>query len=207
MRTSTFAFGFLLVGFFAGLAWRGTRSSEAVYNGRPLSAWLRSHDLTRRSRDTEQSPERLKEEETIRQIGTNGIPIMLRMLQAKDSVLEVKLFELLEKQHFIKIHHIPDWELQDLAGDEFLMLGPAAKDAVPALIAIYDRNISEGSQLKTALALGGIGPAAKQAIPSLLRGAANTNDVAHYYCLWALDQIHAEPELVVPAFIKALHDP
>jgi HEAT repeat protein len=45
-------------------------------------------------------------------------------------------------------------------------IGPAAKEAVPALIAVLKDEDSE-LRASAATALGGIGPAAKEAVPAL----------------------------------------
>ena len=54
-------------------------------------------------------PTRPKSEDTkeaIRHIGTNGIPTMLKMIQAKDSWLKTKWIMLARKQPFVKAHII-----------------------------------------------------------------------------------------------------
>jgi HEAT repeat protein len=88
----------------------------------------------------------------------------------------------------------------------FEALGASAKDAVPALVEIYGRRISLGSQCATAYALGCIGPAARRAIPPLLGGVTNANVELRRVTVESLGRIHSEPELAVPALIRALDD-
>jgi hypothetical protein len=140
--------------------------------------------------------------------GTNAIPVLLEMLRRKDSVLERRLHTLARRQHLLKIHHAEDVYWNDQGAQGFRALGPAAKDAVPDLIRIYEQRISERSQTTACWALGFIGPEARAAVPSLLRALADTNYVqARVYAIEALGKIHAQPEIVVPALIKALEEP
>jgi HEAT repeat protein len=82
-----------------------------------------------------------------------------------------------------------------------------AQSAVPALIRIYEQNISLASQLYVSRALIAIGTdATRTAIPSFLRGAANSNVLVRKFAVRALAQVHDEPSLVVPALAKSLSD-
>jgi hypothetical protein len=96
------------------------------------------------------------------------------MIRAHDSRLKLLVIRLAQKQHFVKINHVSAWEWNWNGAFGFGTLAADAKDAVPALIAIYNEDISESSQGAAAIALDGMGPAAKQAIPSLLQGLAKT---------------------------------
>jgi len=83
-------------------------------------------------------------------------------------------------------------------------MGPGASDAVPELIKIYGQNISEESRGAIVLSLGSIGPAASNSVPLLLMQSSRTNDVYAVWAIWALGQIHAQPEIVVPTLTKLL---
>jgi HEAT repeat protein len=78
---------------------------------------------------------------------------------------------------------------------------------VPALIEIFEANLSRSSQEAAASAFGSIGPPARQAAPSLVRNLADTNSFARLDCVRALGRIQAEPRLAVPALMKTLNDP
>jgi HEAT repeat protein len=114
---------------------------------------------------------------------------------------------LITGRHLIDMRFAPAAERNLQASLGFRELGPAASNAVPALIAIYDANISPASQDAALVALSSIGPAAKQSVATLLRTLADTNNYARLACVRALASIHAEPQLVVPALIKSLSDP
>jgi len=89
----------------------------------------------------------------------------------------------------------------------FRILGAEARQAVPALIKLYEQDISLVSQDTTSNALISIGPAGQRlAIPSFLRGAASSNVPVRVNAVLALFQLDAEQLQVVPALVKALSD-
>ena len=69
-----------------------------------------------------------------------------------------------------KIHFIPATVLNIEASQAFIALGDRAKDAVPALMKIYNERNSTETQSAVEV-LGWIGPPAKPAIPLLLQAA------------------------------------
>jgi HEAT repeat protein len=147
-------------------------------------------------------------QQAVLQIGTNAIPTLLWMLRARDSAFKPKLIELAEKQRFIKINFVDAEKRNREAAGAFYLLGTTASNAVPALIRIYEKNISGQSRIATADALHFVGMAAMSAVPSLLHVVANTNDDAHVRCEASemLIQLRAEPKVAVPVFIKCLKD-
>ncbi len=134
------------------------------------------------------------------------------MLRARDSALTVKLVALAGKQHFVRIHFTAPSvrNLQALSG--FQALGSEAKDAVPALLKIFEADTSPDSRRSAALALGYIGPDARAAVPFLLAAVSDTNASGQNIsrvrsgAVFALGGIHADPQLVVPVLTKALND-
>ena len=77
---------------------------------------------------------------------------------------------------------------------------------MPALVKMCAEDISSDSQSAIEDALAWIGPAATPAIPLLLRAATNSNPRVRANALWALGEIHAEPQLCVPQLIHGLSD-
>lgn len=182
---------------------------EPVYQGKPLTYWLRILTLPAANISSgyglwRPDPQAV---EAIRHIGTNAIPTLLHMTRAHDSALKRKLIALAQKQHLIRIRFTAAGERHLQARVAFRELGSTASNAVPALIEIYEANYSVSSQEAAAYVLGSIGLAARQAVPSLVRILADTNNYARRASIVALGQIHAEPELAVPALIKSLSDP
>ncbi len=204
MRTrSRIAFAILVLAAVGGLVRAVFKPGEPepAFQGTPLSVWLTGFD----ERSTEPRPDFRAAREAVRQIGTNAIPALLRMLRAKDSALTLKLISLVGKQQIIKIHHVPASTRNVGAAAALETLGAAAQDAVPQLIEMFDHMPSRQSEI--ALILSCIGPPAKGAIPSLLRAASNTNSSLRSNAVFALGGIHSEPETVVPVLIKAMRDP
>jgi hypothetical protein len=90
-------------------AWQGLREREPVYKGKPLSVWLNAYRLHGLAgvETWQVRVEQQKADEAVRQAGTNALPTLLRMLQAKDSAFKVRLMNLAERQHFINIKYTP----------------------------------------------------------------------------------------------------
>ena len=193
----------LFLAVLAVLGWEILRPHEAnpIIDGKPLTSWL-DYYLPGSSEAQREMADR-----ALDKAGTNAIPTLLRMLRQRDSSFKQKVMELARKQHFIKVHYIPAEWRNAAASLAFLELGARAEAAVPALIEIYEVNLSPYSRQCSARSLGYIGPAAKRAIPVLLRGMANTNALVRCDTLLALADFHAEPEVVVPALTDALNDP
>jgi hypothetical protein len=143
----------------------------------------------------------------VRAIGTNAFPTLLGMLAAHDSPLKLKLVGLAQKQHVVAIHFIPADILYLEAQNGFTTLGPVARLALPDLIRIYDRNVSQGSQANINYIFYSLGKDAKAAVPSLARSLTNQDYYARKGAISALGHIRTDPELVVPALIAELHDP
>ena len=219
-----------VLGWLGLLVLSGPR--EPVYRGHTLTYWLEHYyilppNIPRSGGILRPDPQAV---EAIRHIGTNAIPALLRQTRAHDSPLKLKLLALAQKQnligirstsgffpgsavplakrqHLIDIRFTPASQRNLQASLGFCELGSAASNAAPALIEIYNANISPSSQDAAIVALGSIGPAAKPALPSLLRTLADTNNYTRLACVRALASIHAEPQSVVPALIKSLSDP
>jgi hypothetical protein len=197
------ALAVVIVAVLAVLGWEIllSREPEPVVDGKPLASWLDYYVGTRSEVQREMADQALDK------VGTNAIPVMLLMLRQKDSPFKRKLMEVIQKQGFIKLPYIPAERRNQAAYFAFLKLGARAESAVPALIQIFELNISAFSQQCTAGSLASVGPAANVAIPVLVRGLTNANPLVRQDIVTSLGRLHSEPELVVPALTKALNDP
>jgi hypothetical protein len=199
------------------VAWQMLRphQGEPVYQGKALRAWL-SEDYYAWARGDLRAQDIA--EGGIRQIGTNAIPILLKMMRKKDSSLVSSLIPLWER-HIMRSPYLPAWvqfpswfrtkafvlNMQALKGFEVLRAN--AQPAVPELITIYELHISPENQFYVSQALIAIGPqAARAAIPSFLRAAGSSDARVREIAIGALSHVHAEPSLVVPALTKSLSD-
>jgi hypothetical protein len=217
-KRAKIALAALLAAVLAVVGWQVLRPQERepVYQGKGLREWLAENGYAWARQDAHAQE---ITQAAIRHIGTNAIPILLDMLRRKDSSLVSILIPFWDR-HIMSSHYpLPAWvrcpswyqnkalvfNLRALKG--FEVLGADARQAVPALIEIYDRNISPDSQQSTSRALIAIGPeAARAAVPSFVRQAANPDPRVRLSAVWALGDVHAEPSRVVPALVKALSD-
>src|SRR2546428_3295656 len=111
----------LFVAPLCGLVWMLSRPAEPAYQGKPLSAWLeqyseryvewppgsgslytlsawqKQHRGSYTTVPDPNSPERLEAATAIRQIGTNGLPLLLRLISTRDSPLTKQLLAHLPK--------------------------------------------------------------------------------------------------------------
>lgn len=211
------ALAVLLVVLVSVTAWEVLRPSEPepVYQGKALRVWLSDNFIAwgrqdGRAQDVAQ--------EAIRQIGTNAIPVLLKMMRRKDSPLISNLISIWNRHIMGSAYlrgwvRLPAWYLTQAAilnfqaSKGFEALRADAQPAVPELIRIYDRSSSPDSQSCASMALIAIGPeAARAAIPSFLRAAASSDARRRETAVFALAKVHIEPQLVVPGLMKALSD-
>ncbi|NBV23362.1 MAG: hypothetical protein EBS05_15760 [Proteobacteria bacterium] len=182
----------LLVGMLLAWVWTPSCPDELVYQGKPLRAWLKTYVGS--SKDIEVQAEAVA---AIRKIGTNGIPTLLRMIQASDSNLRTRLQALAEKQSSIKFNFADAESIRDMAMWGFQVLGEDAKEAVPELLTLAKKPKGTDGQGHAIVALGCIGPSAKAAVPVLMAIASDATNLDRSDAIHALGSIHSSPELVV----------
>jgi hypothetical protein len=138
-------------------------------------------------------------------MGTNALPTLLRMLQQPNSKF---LFYLITKLHYLHLLNRPYTPAcQDFrAFYAFEALGPDASNAVPQLVAIFNRKPSPFSQMIIPVILGDIGPGPIQSVPLLLRAIHHTNEAVRFNAIYGLARIHPEPAVAVPALTEMLKD-
>jgi len=192
------AFGwFLLIG----------NQKTPAYHGKPLRFWLEcllarnppppGHTVMQDYRTAS---------DAIRSMGTNAIPVLLRMLRTTNSWSRIELGSLRQPRELVRIHRIPASELNAEAAFGFQCLQEKAQSAVPEIIRIYESGRSPASEQWASYALGAIGPAARLAVPSLLRGATNASAQKRKHSLIALAGMHVESEATVAALTNAFRD-
>jgi vesicle coat complex subunit len=189
--------GILLIAMVALVWWITYSLREPTYKGQRLGLWLKgypSDESYTSAAPTEQI------DEAVRQMGTNCLPILLRGLRANAPGWTAGLPLLGRYYRFVEARRA-----QALKG--FQALGPEANGAVPALIEIYQQNISAPSACAAARALGAIGSSASNAVPSLVQGATNADPAVRVVAVSALGELRCEPDRVVPVLISSLKDP
>jgi HEAT repeat protein len=178
-------------------------AAEPAFKGKPLSRWLK--DLHNNPATSDYQPA----EEAIRQMGTNVIPHLLRLL-ADDTI------------------NAPDHQL---VVNAFHALGSRASNAAPALAELLLKPASSGHAARALVAIGaesrvlpllshtnkpmrtqailalGSSTVGKEAIPPLLGLFADPDEQTRAYAILTTGHIGKEPALAVPAIIQSLNDP
>jgi HEAT repeat protein len=175
-KTRRYLLIILFVAVAGIVAWLLLRPDpEPMYEGRPLSYWC-----YRYKRHSSPDSKLQKQTETaIRTIGTNAIPTLLHWLKASDSKFKLEIMDLAQKQNLVHVNFSDNSIQRVEAANGFECLGPIGKSAVPALVEIYNDNLSNGDYY------------------FFLRGAA----------VQTLGYIHSMPEVSVPLLTKSLSDP
>jgi HEAT repeat protein len=189
----------LLLAVLGGVAWESLRSRipDPIYEGKHLSYWLGCDDSQRDKIDA-----------AVRQAGTNAIPLLMGELQAHQSALTRLLVDLAENQRLIKVSFTSDEERWTIAREEFVVMEPEARRAIPVkeLMRIYDMNLSGDSQKAVIFVLNHIEPASDETIPFLVRATTNSNSEVRFFALAGLGKFHVHSEVSVPVLLKFLDD-
>jgi HEAT repeat protein len=197
----------LLITFVAGLSWEATRSREPAYQGKTLSTWLRRFEEAKVNQFHDKVQfEKLvgPTQNAVRQMGTNALPTLLRMLQARDSGIMSLAFQLLDKRHY---RWLPASEIvrREMALDGFDALGTNAAPAVPALVVLLNHT---NCQVRSSAArcLNTIWPVAQEAVPVLVQHLKDPDEMVCFFSGLALGSIRKSPEVVVPALTERLSE-
>ena len=137
----------LLLLFIASVAviataalWLANTSREPSWQGKRLTTWLLEVRNSESRFDDQNDPKIIQCRQAVRSIGTNAIPVLLRILNQKDSKLKEAATDLLDRQHLIKINIRSAEEQKDLSVIGFYLLGDLATNAVPALADIASQK-------------------------------------------------------------------
>ena len=160
---------------------------EPVYQGKPLSVWLKAYDLKRSGGSIEMFGLEWREtDKIVKQAGTNVIPTLLRLLREENV-----------KKHNVGVNGHE-------ASMGFVALRANAKAAIPSLMEIYEQN--PAARVDVLYCLSCIGPAAEEAVPWLLQKLPDTDCHVRSGAIAALGEIHAQSDQVVPVLITYLND-
>jgi len=101
------------------------RPHQPSYNGKNLQEWLMRLEL---NGDTDREAV-----EAVQHIGTNAIPLLVKMMRSEDSAVKRKLLLVLRQQHLVKIRIMDDTKQHLLGMVGFSVLGSIGQPALPAL--------------------------------------------------------------------------
>ena len=183
----------VLVGILLAWAWMPKGPREPEYAGRTLTQWLERWENNRGNHDVWNECA-----DAIRQIGTNGFPLLLQMLEAPEEPWRSQVNVLVQRAGLagsvVKDDSFKKW----MARDAFQMLGAQGENALPELLAILSRCRTSDDRGFVIESISWIGPAAEPAIPALVNVARSGGQIECYFVVRALFRIARQPEISVP---------
>jgi len=193
MKTRVIVLSVFAIAFVVGvIAWRALFSHEPTYKNKRLSAWLR--DMEQWDGDTNR-PAFV----AFREMGTNAIPRLLRMIQSGGSPIQEAIYKFNLKQSFVRL---PYHEQSMAACWALYAMGQEARPALPVLTNLLFQT-NTNCLIISATVLAGIG---SEALPSLLAALTNQNDRIRRSAALGLGSEREGFRLVVPALIERLTD-
>ena len=200
--------------------WQVLCEREPVYQGRRLSDWLEQYydalenpespmtggatvvGVTADGLGGEESSKQA--EAALRAIGTNAIPLLLRMAKAHDSAFKRGWIVLSYRQSLIPQSLVPlrprsDFVYRGMSALGFYTLGSAAKPAVPTLMRLLD-NENRDVRADAARTLGYMRSVAQDAVPRLVECLRGEDSETRMAAAGALKRI--EPEAAAKAGVK-----
>ena len=106
---------------------------EPQFQGRTLTQWLVDRPKYENPFIVRPAPLSVEAQQAVKAIGTNAIPILLEMIQARDSAFKTWLASALNRQRIIGFRLLPATEQRAMAFGGFEILGEEARAAAPAL--------------------------------------------------------------------------
>ncbi len=160
---------------------------DPIYQGKPLSVWLKEYDIRKFSDRVEMwGTNKFQTDIIVQQAGTNALPTLLQLLREEDV-----------KKGNVEVNG-------EEASMAFVALKAAAYPAIPSLMEIYERN--PAARVDVIYCLSCIGPVAEEAVPWLLQKLPATDTQLQAGIISALGEIHAQSNRVVPVLIDYLND-
>ena len=187
----------LMAGIGIGLIWISTTSRESSYEGVPLRAWLMDLD------DQHPGPKYEKAKEAFRQMGERALPELLRILEWRDYSWKGKIRSWAVKHHLMTGSGISTKDEQRQAVLACQALGPVAKPAIPALVALLSGgDFSAPGYIGMALVLAG-----PEAIAPLATCLTNSAPGVRTEAVIALGDFRTNQDQVVPILSRCVRDP
>jgi HEAT repeat protein len=190
--------GLIAVGVFVVavvvFVWRSRTPVEPVYQGRAMTYWLK--DLEQWNGDTNESAFI-----AFREMGSNAIPGLLRILQSGGPRWQRAIMRLNQKQSVVEFPFGRPWHETSAASLALYAMGTNASPALPALTNLLFHS---NALISTTTALAGIG---SEAVPTLLAALTNQNYRIRVSAASGLGWERDDLNKVVPALVSALDDP
>ena len=198
------ALAVLLVALVSVIVWQvlHPQEREPVYQGKRLSVWL-----ALLYNDKASGAFYGQDEQAIRHIGANALPVLIGRLHAQDTRLKQLMMAWAEKQKLVPFHFNSADRRRIEALYGYGALGPLASAQVPSLIDTLSNDPSPRVRVAAAGALGYIGPEARLAAPALCRATKHPDRYVRQQAFGALSRILPDPHLTIPVLVAGLDDP
>jgi hypothetical protein len=173
---------------------------EPVYQGRNLSSWIMEANSGSWPRPS--SPA----DDAIRQIGTNGFPMITQLLRFRDSAFRRGFLNLFYKQSLIRFRISTQQDSHTRALTACWALGPAGKGLVPEVASAF-KHMDPYFRPAFENWLQSLGSDADEAVPALIAVLGDAKNPTRITAAQTLGEIsmHRQPE-VVPVLEVYLHD-
>jgi hypothetical protein len=171
--------GLALVGWSS---WEALRTREPQYQGKRLSAWLEEYNRAGELAKTGPVSD------AIRAMGTNCLPFLLANLKHVQSPLKEEFFEIVQKQHLVKL---PFGGVDRYRPASVLALGALGSNAAPLLPELLQMAEAPATTAWGTMAMLAIGPAA---IPTLEKVCENTNEFIRTEAALMIAMLKVKPE-------------
>jgi hypothetical protein len=190
----------------AFVAWRSFCISEPVYRGKRLTGWVEQWKTNRWSipkADSNRIAEK-QAEAAIRAIGTNGIPFLLELMQAREPGWRAKAREIVPRSWHARLRlNGMAGRKKEVGANGLAALGEQAASAVPELIELVKSPDYFTSYLAV-WALGNPGVATESAAPVLVGCLTNRDESIRIDALHGLGRVPGASIVIVPALLQHL---
>ena len=208
----------LLIGLVALFVWKAWRPSEPVYQGKTLSAWVEQWQSNRIAltmffdNPSRKAATYAREEaqKAILQIGTNGIPYLLRLVRSEELATPSWLKRTLPDSWLERLGlEDAGGKINQIGSHGLYILGTNASPAVPALMDLLSAELAR-SPIDTKRIwlvmspLSSMKDGADPAIPLLIECLTHTNRLVGREAARSLSRFYDKPEIVVPALVNFL---
>jgi hypothetical protein len=187
---------------------------EPQYQGKKLTDWAKEIDQIDFFRPPDFQKHEPQSEQAIaaiRQIGTNALPVALKLCSAKDSWLKAQLETWVDRYNRGVCPNEPHFQIRISSAFEkhfegvniILALGPAAKSAIPDLLRLLQsRNRGIAEDVMLALPSAGT-----NAIPPLTELLNSANEDVRIRAAIVLGYFKSQGRAAIPMLLQCLENP